>query len=708
MTSTPWTNASDNARIGSAGTLALVDGSSFVVSSMNGDLHADEPHGLFVRDTRVLSTLVVEVDDRPLTLVSTVPLGPFSVSVVTRAHHSLHPHHADPPVTVLRHRSVGRSLHEGLELRNHSIHPVKMTLSLTLDADFASLFDVKADIQDAEIRAEVQLDDGRVRLLPTDGVAAPGLETQVVLDPPPDRLDGHRASWDLDLGPGEERTFSLVVRTNIGGADYNQALVPHHLDTSERVLRVARDPADGTRFGTTDGRLERAAAQSLDDLAVLRIFDPAHADRVVVAAGAPWFMALFGRDSILTAWMALIADHQLAAGVLLALAESQGRNEVTATEEQPGRILHEVRYDQRSVLLLGGSNVYYGTVDATPLFVMLVAEYLRWTNDWELVERLLPAVEAALKWIDEYGDRDGDGFVEYERNQETGLANQGWKDSWDGIRYADGRVADAPIALCEVQAYVYGAYRARAYIAEVAGDVATVDRWTRRADDLKEAFDAAFWLESLGTYAIGLDSEKRPIDSVASNVGHCLWAGIVPEHRAARLAEILTSPAMFSGWGIRTLAADNPGFNPLSYHCGSVWPHDTAIAVAGLHRYRFDEEAELIRSALLDAGQAFGGRLPELFAGFDRSELPSPITYPASCSPQAWAAASSLLLIRTMIGLEPDLPNERIGLRRALAAGPAGVRAERVPLGQTRVTIDADPAGIEVDGLDSGIVIEQS
>lgn len=708
MTASPWSFASDSARIGTAGTLALVDGATFVVSSVNGDIHPDQPHGLFVRDTRVLSRLVVEVDNQPLTVVSSVPRGPFSMSIVTRAHHSQHPHHVDPPVTVLRHRTVaGPWLREVLELRNHSIHAVGVRLTVSIDADFASLFDVKADIQDPDVSADVQIRSDRLQLVSNRGPEiGTDLDTEVVFETQPDACTGHRATWDLELGPGAEETLSFHVRAMDNGVSDPPASLGDGY-RSEQVLRVSRGQSFRARFLSTDPRLERAAAQSLEDLAVLRIFDPAHADRVVVAAGAPWFMALFGRDSILTAWMALIADHQLAAGVLLALAEAQGTAEVEATEEQPGRILHEVRYDHRSRGLLGGSNVYYGTVDATPLFVMLVAEYLRWTDDWALVERLLPAVDRALQWIEHYGDRDGDGFVEYERKQNTGLANQGWKDSWDGVRYGDGRVAEAPIALCEVQAYVYGAYRAMAYLADVGGLDDSADHWQHRAAELKRAFDAAFWVQDIGTYAIGLDGDKRPIDSVSSNVGHCLWAGIVPDHRAGQVAEILTSPAMSSGWGLRTLSADNPAFNPLSYHCGSVWPHDTAIAVAGLQRYGLEAQATSLRSSLLDAAAALGGRLPELFAGFGRSELPVPVAYPASCSPQAWAAASTLLLIRSMVGLDPDLPRHRVELEAGLASGSPDLQAEGVPLGAGRVRIVGDHATILIDGLGTGIDVEQ-
>jgi glycogen debranching enzyme len=330
---------------------------------------------------------------------------------------------------------------------------------------------------------------------------------------------------------------------------------------------------------------------------------------------------------------------------------------------------------------------------------MLAVEHLRWTGDRDLARRLRPAIDRALTWIDTYGDRDGDGFVEYERQTATGLANQGWKDSWDGIRDHRGEVVEAPLALCEVQGYVYTAFGARAYLADLDGEHELARHWRRRASRLQEAFDRAFWVEELGTYAVALDGDKRPVASTTSNVGHCLWTGIVPAHRAGRVADALVSPSMFSGWGIRTLGADNPAFNPLSYHCGSVWPHDTALAVSGLHRYGFHRAAGQVRSGLLDAARAFDGRLPELFAGFGRSELPSPVSYPASCSPQAWAAASPLLLIRAILGLEPDLPGGTVGVRRSLPQGAGALRIGGVALGGVEASITADDRGVSVDGL---------
>ncbi len=415
-------------------------------------------------------------------------------------------------------------------------------------------------------------------------------------------------------------------------------------------------------------------------------------------------MTLFGRDSLLTSWMAMMADPDLALGTLQTLAALQGRSVNPRSEEQPGRILHEVRFGETARLSLGGSNVYYGTADATPLFVMLLGELGRWGTRPAEVEALLPAADRALQWIDEYGDRDGDGYVEYQRATDQGLENQGWKDSWDSTRFANGELAHAPIALCEVQAYTYAALRARAHFASEAGDATLADRLGTRAADLKTAFNRDFWVEELGWYAMALDRDKRPVDALTSNMGHCLWAGIVDEDRAQLVGARLVSDEMFSGWGIRTLATSMLGFNPLSYHNGSVWPHDNAIGVAGLMRYGLVEAAHRVTKGLVDASGFTGARLPELFGGVARDDVPFPVSYPTSCSPQAWAAAAPLLLLRSMLRFEPDVRNRRLHLAPAIPDWVGRIRIEGIPVNGGRLSIEAEQDSLRVlevpDGLE--------
>jgi glycogen debranching enzyme len=471
------------------------------------------------------------------------------------------------------------------------------------------------------------------------------------------------------------------------------------VDRAEPAERLARWRRRVPQVETDHPGLKQVVARSAEDLGALRIFDPEFPERVVVAAGAPWFMTVFGRDSLLTAWMALLVDPDLALGVLQTLARFQGKEVDPRHEEEPGRILHEMRFGDAASLSLGGGSIYYGTADATPLFVMLLGELRRWGLAREVVDELLPNAERALEWIENFGDLDGDGYVEYQRMTDRGLANQGWKDSGDGIRYADGTVAHAPIALCEVQAYVYGAYLARAHFAREAGDEGTFERYRGKATRLKEDFNRDFWLEDRGWFAVGLDGDKRPIDSLTSNIGHCLWTGIVDEEKARIVADRLMAPEMFSGWGIRTLGTNMGGYNPMSYHCGSVWPHDTAIVAAGLARYGFMDHALRVVCSLLDAASSLGGRLPELFCGLDRGEFSSPVGYPTSCSPQAWAAASPLLCLRTMLRLDPWVPYGRTWLSPLLPDGMRYLKVEGIPLAGSRVTVEVDGDDVDVTGL---------
>jgi len=458
--------------------------------------------------------------------------------------------------------------------------------------------------------------------------------------------------------------------------------------------------AETTAVSAADPVLADVLRRTESDLGALRLDDDG---RRFVAAGAPWFMTLFGRDSLLTAWMALPLDVGLAVGTLQALAEAQGRVVDPLTEEEPGRIMHELRRGPDSAAALGG-NRYYGTVDATPLFVMLLAEAWRWGAGEDVVRALLPAADAALAWVDGYGDRDGDGFVEYRRATDRGIANQGWKDSPDGVNDAAGRLAATPVALCEVQGYVYAALRARAELAEGFGEPAA--RLRERAEGLRQRFAEAFWLPGRGWYAVALDGRKRRVDALTSNAAHCLWTGIATDEHATALVERLSTPDMDTGYGLRTLASSMGAYNPMSYHNGSVWPHDTAIAVAGLLRYAHVpgavDLAHRLAGGLLDAAAAFGGRLPELYCGFARDEFSPPVPYPTSCSPQAWASAAPLLLVRSFLGLAPHVPRRKLATAPHLPARWGEVTLSGLRLGPVTVNVSATGGEAVVTGLPDG------
>ncbi len=699
--SSPWASGRPAASlVDGGGPVTLVEGSSFCLSGRTGDIDASLPQGLFLLDTRLLSTWCLLVDGRALEPLAVSHSAPFQGTFLGRVRTDVG--RAESDVVVFRRRSVGRGMREQLSVRNYGSAPVSVRLELFADTDFADLFSVK------ELRAQVP-DGMRASCGPTQLAFEQDsprglLEVHVALSEEAEVAPGH-ATWDLELEAKGTAELCVEVHLRVAGQGFDPRFrCGEEEHDAEPMARLEQWRAGAPRLRTDHKILERVVARSIEDLGALRIFDPEHPDTPVIAAGAPWFMTLFGRDSLITGWMSLLVDPSLAVGVVETLARLQGTTVDPDSEEEPGRILHEVRFDTSSSLSLGGGSIYYGTVDATPLFVMLLGELGRWGLADEVVHRLLPAADRALEWIERFGDEDGDGYVTYERSSEGGLANQGWKDSWDGISFADGRLPEAPIALCEVQGYTYAAYLSRAYFALDAGDGATFDRYRDKAAALKEAFNRDFWLPDRGWFALGLDAERAPIDALASNMGHCLWTGIIDEDKAAAVAERLLSPEMFSGWGIRTLASTMARYNPVSYHNGSVWPHDNALIVAGLMRYGFIEQAHTVIEGLLEAADAMGGRLPELFAGFDRDELPVPASYPASCVPQAWAAGAPLLLLRSMLHLDPWVRRGRLHVAPTLPPGVDRLELRDVALAGRRVTVRWADGVTEVDGLDDMVL----
>jgi glycogen debranching enzyme len=398
----------------------------------------------------------------------------------------------------------------------------------------------------------------------------------------------------------------------------------------------------------------RIYAQGLVDIASLRFHPDSMPQHSLPAAGLPWFMALFGRDSLITSYEMLPFAPELAATSLRALADAQGQKEVELTEEEPGRILHELRFGELTHFHERPQSPYYGASDTTPLFLVLLDEYERWSGDVDLVRALEPNARAALDWIDHYGDRDGDGYIEYQRKTTLGLDNQCWKDSWNSILFHDGSLARTPRATCELQGYAYDAKLRSARLArEVWKDESLAAKLQAQASELKERFNKDFWIPERKFFAVALDGGKKKVDSLCSNIGQLLWSGIVEDDKVVAVRDHLMSPQMFSGWGIRTMAEGEGGYNPIEYHNGTVWPHDCSIIAAGLARHGFRKEASDIVAAIFEASLFFRSRFPEVFAGYDRSKTRFPVQYPTACLPQAWAAAAPMLGLRTLLGLEP-------------------------------------------------------
>jgi glycogen debranching enzyme len=693
--STPWTYAGSPPALSRAdSTVTLVEGQTFCLSGPGGDMVPDVPHGLFVLDTRVLSRWQLRVNGHFLEPLAAAPVAPFEASFMGRGYPA--PGQADAGLIVLRHRSIGHGLRERVEVRNYGLDGCDVVVELLCDTDFAGLFEVKEDrVQPRPEPPSCETGSGMLAFIDVDGT-----QTMVSVANGDDTVVGAGlVTWSFELAPREERELCIEVGVRLG-----EVTLPARFGCGDDAAASIPAQRYAAWLGTvptvdTDApALAGTVARAIEDLGALRIFDPDHPELPIVAAGAPWFMTVFGRDSLLTGWMSLVAEPDLARGVLETLARFQGRDVNPSTEEEPGRILHEIRFGRATHLALGGGQIYYGTVDATPLFVMLLGELRRWGLADEVVTRLLPHADAALGWIEDFGDRDGDGYVEYQRATPAGLANQGWKDSWDAIRFADGRLPEAPIALCEVQGYAYAAYVARAHFAEEVGDRQARARYLERARRLKAAFNRDFWLDELGWFALGLDADKRPIDALASNMGHCLWAGIVDDDKAPLVAERLLSPEVFSGWGTRTLATTMRAYNPVSYHNGSVWPHDSALCAAGLMRYGFVDEALRVIEGLLDASFAGGWRLPELFAGLSRSEVPSPVAYPTSCAPQAWASAATLQILRLLLRLDPAAPHGEVWAAPVLPPGVSRLRVEGIDIAGQKLTVDADADRCEISG----------
>lgn len=674
--------------------VTIIEGSTFCVSASSGDMYADSSHGWFYRDTRAISRWNLLVGGAYMESLDAYTPSPDQAVFVGRA-----PHRAGRESTLIveRDRTVGTQLQESVTLRNYGVEEETCTLLLQVDSDFADLFDVKSGREGAPGLVGRELSDSGITLQ-FNGDNNFSRRIEVTCPDAVARRNG--LAVHVQLPAKASRTVTFTARPSRFPHTSDAVGLGKHRLRQERQEWYARLP----QVTLEQEEIQQVMRQSARDLAALRIDDPAHPGRVVVAAGAPWFMALFGRDSLFTSYMALPIDRGLALGSLQTLAALQGSRLVPETDEEPGRILHEVRSGRAAQEALGGRSVYYGTADATPLFVTVLAELLRWGGvGGEELEGLLAHADRALQWVTEWGDRDGDGFVEYQRRSRHGLINQGWKDSWDGINYADGTIAKPPMALAEVQGYVYRAWQDRATIARHLGDDRTASECEDRAARLREAFNQRYWLPDKGWFAVALDGAKRPVDALTSNIGHCLWSGIIDDEKAPDVARHLLSPSMFSGWGVRTLAEGMGAFNPVSYHNGSVWPHDNAVIVDGLMRYGFVDEARQVATGMLDAAVSFGGRLPELFCGFGRDLHPEPIVYPTSCSPQAWAAAAPLHLLRVLLRFNPDVPNRSYQLEPTLPAELGSLRVENLRLGGGSLTFSAKEQDVLVDTSPSAL-----
>ncbi len=633
----------------------ILDGSTFCVSDEQGDIDArpDEPLGFFYRDMRHLSTWRLLLNGRPLDALTTDEVGydaaVFFLVVPTGTVYR------NPTVSVVRRRAVSDGLREELSLRNHSGEVVRLELSLLFGSDFADIFEVK----------DSQSKTGKLYQRSSGHAAVLGYRRENFVRETHITADGAfftegSLTYLLDLEPGRWWQAEVEVALHCEG----HVVHPRSGKGSRSHPNMAKDldewVEDAPTLECDWDDLRHIYRRSIADLAALRFYpDVMPGSASLPAAGLPWFMALFGRDSIITSYQALPFAPELAATTLRALAARQADDWDDFRDAEPGKILHELRFGELAHFRQRPQSPYFGSADSTPLFLILLDEYERWTGDHDLVRSLEQPARAALRWVEEYGDLDGDGYLEYQRrNASTGLENQCWKDSWNSIVHPDGSLASLPRGTCELQGYAYDARLRVARLArEVWHDDVLARRLERDAANLRHRFNEDFWSDETGFFALALDGDNKRVCTVASNPGQLLWSGIVEEEKVDAVVGVLMHPTLFSGWGVRTLASGQAAFNPIEYHLGTVWPHDNALIAAGLARYGRHDEAARVATGVLEAAGSFNYRLPEVFAGYSRRQTEFPVRYPTACSPQAWATGAPLLLLRVLLGLEPGPQN---------------------------------------------------
>jgi glycogen debranching enzyme len=648
-------------------TRVLKHGDTFAVFDHYGEIRPGGlgEEGLYHEGTRYLSGLVLELEGgRPFFLSSTVRDENDQLSVALTNPDLLRDGRVQLPMGTL---SIGlrkflweAAFYQRLGVKNHGLEPVAVALSWHFGADFADIFEVrgmKRKRRGVDLPPEVTADRVTLAYRGLDDVVR---RTLLQFMPAPARLTAALATLELRLEPQQEATFLLTAGCEREPA--HRVPLPYDAARTEAEADLERFKAWSCHLSTSNGQINAWIDRAVADLHMMTTELPTGP---YPYAGVPWFNTPFGRDGIITALECLWLRPALARGALAYLAATQATAVIPEQDAEPGKVLHETRSGEMAVLKEMPFGRYYGSVDATPLFVLLAGAYYQRTADRAFVESLWPHVEAALRWIDNYGDRDGDGFVEYQRQAADGLIHQGWKDADDAIFHADGSLAHGAIATCEVQGYVYAARRAGAALALALGHPRRAAKLEAQAAALRERFEQAFWCEDLSTYALALDGDKRPCRVRSSNAGQCLFTGIASPDRARRVADTLLRPESFSGWGVRTVAATERRYNPMAYHNGSVWPHDNALIAYGLARCGLGDAALRLWTGLFEAGLYFDlYRMPELFCGFAQQPGEGPVLYPVACAPQAWSAASVFLLFQACLGLTVDGTAARVCFTR--------------------------------------------
>ncbi|MFG6114889.1 glycogen debranching N-terminal domain-containing protein [Halobacillus sp. MO56] len=667
----------------------LKDNETFLLTDKNGDIPINHPYGLglYKKDTRFLSEMSLKINGEDPILLKSEADNIYDTEIMLTNPHIEKDGEVElwrESVEIKRHRFISRDvLYETISIRNYNPKTVNFTVELSLDADFADMFIVRG-FQNGEV--------GKV-LNPAkteDSLTFSYLGA--------DDVKRHtRVTWESDTAILSENGL-VKIPVNLGHEESQEVtfhIVPLVDDEEVKVLEKAQafEQLENTyqqwnqsvaKIKTDYQPLQRLIDRGVQDLQALST-DVGFGSFFV--AGLPWFGVPFGRDSLIAALQMLPFQPEIAKGTLKTMAHYQGTKKDSWRDEEPGKIMHEIRYGELANTGQIPFTPYYGTIDATPLFLILLVEYVNWSKDIALFEELLPNIKAALTWIDEYGDRDGDGFVEYHQEASKGIANQGWKDSADSVVHRNGDLAQSPIALAEVQGYVYQARIGIASLYESIGQIEDAAKLRKQAADLKQKFEEAFWMEDKSFYAIALDENKDQVGTVTSNPGHVLFSEMIEGERAQHVMDMLTSPTMFSGYGIRTMGEGEAGYNPISYHDGSVWPHDNSMILLGMGRVKGAHHAKVVMQGLIDASHHFEyERLPELFCGYSKDEG-KPVPYPVACSPQAWAAGTPLTFVRTMLGLNPDYKQEELVVAPHFLSEMNELSLEELPLGPGHISL---------------------
>jgi glycogen debranching enzyme len=651
--------------------LTIHHGHGVMVSDPDGSLVQPSQKGLFFRDTRLMSAWSITAQDRAWRLVNSANES-FCLARVVLINPPLNTMKGELPENTIA-LTIGRlfddGLHEDIDVHNYGQGGALFNLQIALASDFADFFEVKSGktFERGGISSTWSEHEQTLTNVYKNGDFVRGLVVSI-------RRSDSRAAFAngqiilpvaLDAG---DRWHACLTYDFIDGPKRFTAPACPGRRTDTRPLPQPSAPTNRrTTIRSASADFDRIIQQAIDDMIALQLHVPDAGKLPIPAGGVPWFLSLFGGDSIIASLQFQIIDPEFARGTLDRLATLQATEIDDYRDAQPGKIPHELRHGELAFFGKIPHTPYYGTADATPLYLILLHSTWRCTGDYEIVRRHLSTAERCLDWIDQYGDLDGDGFQEYQTRSTDGYENQSWKDAGDAVLYSDGSCVKGPKALCELQGYVFDAWVRMSEIFEALGDTRRSEYLQRKADDLQKRFNEAFWDEEAGFYALALDGEKHRVTSVTSNPGHCLWSGIVPADRARRVVDRLMQPDMWSGWGIRTLSALHPAFNPYSYQNGSVWPHDNSLIALGMKRYGLLQEAEKIASAICDAASYFmAGRLPELYAGTERDEIIFPLRYPGSNVPQSWATGALFAIVQALIGFQPDAPHQRLELDPSL------------------------------------------